>query len=544
MSMNENVALQDIKRALKRVQGLQHVTSELSKANTKSSVAKVIIEEGFLILGAESGDVVLMDDGGNLEVVAYKGYPKSVLEGWSSAGKAGSLITHEVIQRKKPYFIPDANQIDEKYAYAKYFLGKVKAQSAALLPLIQQNKIVGVIQFTFSRPQIFEEEDKKFMITLAQQCSQAFERVTAQEKLAESKKELEIILSTVADGILVQDDTGGIIYANKAVGNVFKDVKYEDFFTYKWEDFLNQFEVQDEQGNILSHSSMPGRRAITSRKPTKVTYKFTHKKSQESHWLQIESTALVSLDKKSSIAVSVFQDITTLKEIEQRKDDFISIASHELKTPLTSAKVFTQVLKKQFISKKLKDEERLVNKIDRQLEQLNELTKDLLDITKIQKGKLELTKTRFALDKIVGNVVGDLQPSTDHRIEISQNERVMLYADKEKIAQVITNFLTNAIKYSPSTQKIDIKIFKNATHVKVSVKDRGIGIARHDVEKIFERFYRIERDKKTYPGLGLGLYISSEIIRQHGGDIGVKSEKGQGSIFYFSLPLSSQSKNN
>lgn len=530
-------SLREIEKAYIRTQGLQRVTAELAKAATKSDVAKIIVEEGFTVLHADSGDIALLGENNEFEVLGSKGYPKSFLNIVPSPVQEPQLLTLYVIETKKPYFIPDVNKLEKRYEVAKKFIQKVKAKSAALLPLTLDEQVMGVIQFTFKESQEFEEEDKKFMMTLAQQCAQAFERVIAQDALAESKKELEIILSTVADGILVQDKEGKIIYANNAVGKVFKEVSLKDIFSKPWEEFLSMFEIQDEKGNVIPYHLLAAQQALVAKKHIKVTHKFTHKRTGETHWLQIESSPIIGVNKKSSIIVSVFQDITVLKEIEQRKDDFISMASHELKTPLTSAKVFTHVLKQRMGI--LQDElsTKMLAKLDRQLDLLNELTKDLLDITKLQKGKLDLSKSRFMLDKVVQEIVGDLQPSTDHPLRISTPPQLSVIADKEKISQVITNFLTNAIKYSNNTTTIKIAVRKNTHSMIVSVKDEGIGISKEDVEKIFERFYRIERERKTYPGLGLGLYISSEIIKQHGGKIWVKSEKGKGSTFYFSLPI-------
>ena len=522
-----------LKQAYKRMQGLQHVTSELSKAVTKKDVARIIINEGFAVLQAESGDIVLQKDN-SLEVIAYKGYNKKLLEALDSKENVPPLLTRVVMTSKQPYFITDRQNLPRRFEFAKKFLEKVHAQSAALLPLLEEDNVIGVVQFTFKNQQFFFDEDKEFMMTLAQQCAQAFQRVTFQEELTESKKELEIILSSVADGILVQDDKGKVIYVNQALGRIFSDVPHEELRKLSWEGFLNLFEISDENSNILPHAYMPGRRALTTGENVKVTFKFTHKMSQRSRWLHIESTVIHLPQRKRKNVVSVFQDITVMKELEQRKDDFISMASHELKTPLTSAKVFSHVLRKQL---KNKDDGKLLQKIDRQLDLLTDLTKDLLDITKLQKGKFDLTKKRFDIEKVVREVIEDLQPSTHHKIRIISLDRTQLYADKDKIAQVITNFLTNAIKYSSDKTEILVKVRRLKSSIQVSVQDAGIGIDTADIGQIFERFYRIEKDKKTYPGLGLGLYISSEIVKQHEGKIWVESKKGKGSTFYFALPL-------
>jgi signal transduction histidine kinase len=156
---------------------------------------------------------------------------------------------------------------------------------------------------------------------------------------------------------------------------------------------------------------------------------------------------------------------------------------------------------------------------------------------------LELHKTLLDLGELVSDVVSDVQYTTRHRIGLTIEANEKVYADRDRIMQVVLNFLTNAIKYSPDADKIEMRVFTtDKDFAAVSVKDYGIGIDKSDHEKIFERFYRAEGKKeKTFPGFGIGLFIASDIIRRHNGEIIVKSEKNKGSEFTFTLPVA---KNN
>lgn len=225
--------------------------------------------------------------------------------------------------------------------------------------------------------------------------------------------------------------------------------------------------------------------------------------------------------------------------LERRKDEFISMASHELKTPLTSQKLFISTL--QNILKNYSDTKPLeiTQKIARQTEKLEKLVRDLLDVSKIQAGKLSLDKIPTNLNELARIVVDDVQGTTpQHIIKINGKIDREVYVDKDRITQVFTNLITNAIKYSPREGDIIINLSEENNTCKVSVRDYGIGIDKEHLDKIFKRFFRVEgRDEKTFPGMGVGLYISSKIIDQHNGKIWVESEKGKGTTFYFTLPL-------
>lgn len=232
-------------------------------------------------------------------------------------------------------------------------------------------------------------------------------------------------------------------------------------------------------------------------------------------------------------------DITVQKLLQQQKDDFIGIASHELKTPVTSIKGYAQILEKLLLKKGYTDEAMMMNRLDTQINRLTSLIGDLLDVTKINSGKLEFNDTAFDFNPMVKELVEDLQRTTEkHTLVEEYNKTGLVFGDRERISQVIANLVTNAIKYSPDADKIIIRTLLQDDEVILSVEDFGIGIPEDKIDKVFEQFYRVSGDKQhTFPGLGLGLYISSEIIKREGGRIWVNSNKGKGSTFCFAIPL-------
>lgn len=227
------------------------------------------------------------------------------------------------------------------------------------------------------------------------------------------------------------------------------------------------------------------------------------------------------------------------KQLEQRKDEFISIASHELKIPITSMSIFLQLLQKHNQEREDEQSVDLINKTTKQMRKITNLIGDLLDISKMQIGKFELKKEKIIIDDLIHDVVDNMRDIiTTHKIVIEGKSKKKVYVDRERINQVLTNLLNNAAKYSPNASKIRVKIRVTRQVALIQVTDFGIGIAKRDQQKIFERFFRVEgSDEKIYPGFGIGLYITEKIIRLHNGILWVESIKNQGSTFSFSLPL-------
>lgn len=227
------------------------------------------------------------------------------------------------------------------------------------------------------------------------------------------------------------------------------------------------------------------------------------------------------------------------KELERRKDEFISMASHELKTPVTSIMMFIQYVQRTLNNKDIRQYDVSFKRINEQVNKLSKLISDLLDVSRIEGKVLPYNLKRADLNMLVKDVVESVKPlSLKHSIKLNGQISREVFLDYDRVGQVVTNLLTNAIKYSPKNTEIIVTISSNEDTAVVAVKDKGIGVAENQVNKIFSRFYRgLGVNEETYPGMGIGLYVSREIITKHGGKIWVDSTKGKGSTFYFSLPF-------
>lgn len=249
---------------------------------------------------------------------------------------------------------------------------------------------------------------------------------------------------------------------------------------------------------------------------------------------------VVRTNKTPTRMLGATTDITQRKLLERQKDDFVGIVSHELKTPVTSIKAYAQILHRRFLKAGDTNSAELLAKMDLQLGKLTHLIGDLLDVTKIESGKLKLHWERFSILELIHETVEFLQrTSSKHRLKIHTTKGAVILADKERVSQVLTNFITNAIKYSPDAKDVIIEVKTTKEHVTVCVCDFGMGIPKENHTQIFERFYR--GSVESYPGLGLGLYISKEIINRLKGQIWVDSEVGKGAQFCFRLPRASKS---
>lgn len=245
---------------------------------------------------------------------------------------------------------------------------------------------------------------------------------------------------------------------------------------------------------------------------------------------------------RAALAVENARLYTAAQSAVAVRDEFMALASHELKTPVTSLKMYTQVLQRQADRRGEADLADRLGRMDRQLDKLTGLINDLLDVARIQGGRIEYTDEAVDLNAVVGEAVADVQPTAaKHQIAIEGAIEGLVWGDRERLGQVVTNLLTNAVKYSPQADRVVVHLGTDERGASIAVQDFGIGIGEEHLPRLFEQFYRVsDPSEKTFPGLGIGLYIASEIVRRHGGDIRVTSELGVGTTFTVALPLTRQ----
>jgi signal transduction histidine kinase len=235
-------------------------------------------------------------------------------------------------------------------------------------------------------------------------------------------------------------------------------------------------------------------------------------------------------------------EIKREREINEKKNEFISIASHEIKTPITIVKAYAQMLRMMRSECSDKANE-IIDRLNGQTTKLGYLANQLMDVSRVENGNLQYNFESIEINQFIGEVLSVLKHVyPGNEISWSAGQEVEVHLDKLRMEQVFTNLIGNASKYSSASSVIQINSVLEAEQIKIAVIDAGIGMSKENVERIFEKFYRNKEIMDSHPGLGMGLYITSKIITDHGGKIWVESKPGKGSIFHFTIPLSTLSK--
>ncbi len=355
------------------------------------------------------------------------------------------------------------------------------------------------------------------------------------KELREKEMFLSSIVQTVRESLLVLDEKFVVLSANTHFFKTFKVSSEDTIGKVLYDLGNNQWDIP--QLRELLMKILPTSNPVID---FVVEHDFPHigRKTMILNAHRIEFDG----EYKDRILLAV-EDATDRTEIERRKDDFLSIASHELKTPLTSIHGLVQLLQRLPDGNANPRYRGLLEKVAMQVDRLNNLISDLLDTSKIQSGFIESHKEDFHLNDVIQSCVDQMAIAhKNHHIKLDlYTIEDNVCADELQITQVINNLLTNAIKYSPNNMEIAVSVSKVSDYLKVSVKDHGFGISKEDQSKVFQRFYRSGETQKKFPGMGIGLYICKEIIDNHNGSIWIESELGNGSVFNFTLPVKSKS---
>jgi two-component system phosphate regulon sensor histidine kinase PhoR len=360
------------------------------------------------------------------------------------------------------------------------------------------------------------------------------QKTIVEEELRRNQEQLSRILETMAEGVILVNAEGLLTYINPMAQRILglreSQLEQRTYYSPEWK-YLR-----------LDRSLMPKTEhpLLVTMNTGEPVYDYEIAIEQPGKPLfYISVNAAPIRNNRSEIigGVATFMDVTNRRRDIQQKDEFISIASHELKTPITSLKASLQLLSRMKDNPSHKMFPVLIDQSNKSLDKVSVLIGDLLNSSKITEGHLQLNKKEFVISKLVNDCCSYIRNEGTHSIITEGDLDLTVTADPDRIEQVIVNFVDNAIKYSPDSKEIYIEIQKIDGYARVSVSDKGPGIPSEKLPHLFDRYYRVDTSGAQYSGLGLGLYISSEIVKKHGGYIGVESEQGEGSTFWFTLPL-------
>ncbi|HLZ81518.1 MAG TPA: ATP-binding protein [Ktedonobacteraceae bacterium] len=444
-------------------------------------------------------------------------------------------------------------------------IGGTEIGSFLNIPLTVENRIVGMLSLFDEHEGTFDSELLKLTTMIADYAAVAFENVRLRERetalwrQAEiGRQRLELIISSMAEGLLITNERGGITLLNLSAQHLLAQARVD----------LKQETPLHELALSSNVSWLPRLAKIIDRAlkgETVMNQELIAGEAGESVPLTLSISAAPLHDTSQAQShpigvVAVLNDVTANKQIEKLKDEFVSVVSHELRSPLTAIKGYTQHLVRRIERRLRKAQQehlklgkvvttvdlpesydlRSLSVVQSQADHLERLVNDLLDLSRVQWGKLHLQYSRFDLVDVLSESVRSAQASAEQHtvyLDIATLDTTIV-ADKLRLSQVIGNILDNAIKYSPHGGQVTVKLERQDDEYLVSITDQGIGVGQEYLDHIFERFYRVRNTaSRQYSGIGLGLYVTRAIVEGHGGRIWVTNNDGLGCTFSFTVPV-------
>jgi len=301
-----------------------------------------------------------------------------------------------------------------------------------------------------------------------------------ERELRTAKGQLEAILHNAGDGITVHDIHGSMLYVNAVAARLSGFSSAEAMLTASRESYqqsLQRFVVKDEAGHLLPPEDFPGRRALREGRSIQQLLHYDDRVTARSFWSYIKSQPIFNEEGQAELVVNVLVDVSEQQMLEQRKNGFISMASHELKTPVTSLKGFTHILQRRLTRQGDEQGLHYLARMDAQIDKLMDLINDLLDLSRMQEGKLILRAEPFDLDSLVEEIVEDVQATTvSHHVSIEGSTGASIFGDRERLGQVYTNLLTNAIKAAGDGGIVEARGSSAGTHTTIVVQNTGIAV--------------------------------------------------------------------
>ena len=450
-------------------------------------------------------------------------------------------ISGEVFREQKPIILYDA--VNDPRT-VKESVALLKISNGVCAPLIVEKrdqdtnevtdrKVIGVVHvFNQRLGRAFDQEDVRILTQFARQQAAVIAAAQMYRAFVKEKEELEHVIESVYAGIIMVHNGGRLMQINPSARTMV-GLDQSEKLTGDYREIITDGSVQsvltrslDEAAELQEEIGLPD----------------PHSDDPESERIYQVQTAMVKGEDQSSIGVvAIFNDITEIRSIERMKTAFVSTVSHELRTPLTSIKGFVSTL--------LQDTEGFYDKdtirefhtiIDQECDRLTRLISDLLNVSRIEAGRaLDLNPQPVNLPDLIDKVVAAQKSYTNrHEFKVDLDPKLpLIVADMDKVDQILTNLTNTAVKYSPNGGTITVTGKPLDGMVQLMVVDQGMGIPKEHLNKVFDRFHRIDnRDTRKVGGTGIGLYLVKHLVEAHGGKIWVESEVGKGSKFIFELP--------
>jgi PAS domain S-box-containing protein len=514
---------------LQKMRDLYESSSRILVTHSLPEAFKETLSVSMHLLEADFGTIQLYDAANRtLKLAAQSGFSSYFKEALKEIDADNNMASGRSIRQRRRIIIEDV-KADEIYMPYLEYAEREGYRSVVATPLYgHEHELLGVLTNFFKKPHTPASQDLYTLDLYARQASAFISRARAEEALRSSQERLSVIIETAVDFAIIVTNTSGIIEAWSSGA--------ERTFNFKRKEAVGKpghiiFTPEDIAANI------PEKEMQTAREKGFAEDERWHVRKDGSRFF-VSGIMRPIYENNLTGYVKIARDVTEQKLLEQQREDFISIASHELRTPVTSIKAYTELLQESCDTGDYASGAELLKKLNVQVDRFIEMIHSLLDTTRITEGQLFLSPEEVDLNQLIANKIEDLQFTTaNHHLKFFKDGSTFIKADKKRIEEVLTNLISNAIKYSPNGGDIIITAEKKQDSVEVSIKDNGIGIAEHEQAKLFGRFFRVKNPQiETYPGMGLGLYIASAIIKQHNGKMWVTSKLHEGSAFHFTLP--------
>jgi PAS domain S-box-containing protein len=438
----------------------------------------------------------------------------------------GVGIVGDVAKTGKPAMVNDPASDPRHYSKISSDVGFVN-RNILCVPLFSRDRVIGVIELLNKEEGEFGQDDLERLQGIAATVAVAIENARLYAQTEEERGRLTAILTSTADAVIATDAQQRILLINPAAAQAFRMDPYE--------------KVGQPFQEALAH---PGLRGLFSRAAS-IDHGFTDELTVETaegrgQTLRANISPVRGAGGQTLGHVAAMQDITTLKELDKMKSEFVSVVSHDLKTPLTAIRGFADLVN---ITGPLEQQQKeFVGKIKEITVEMAAMISDLLDIGKIEAG-IEMEQVPCDVAALAADVVSDLEfRAREKQIAVEMDvadPSLTVVGDPSRLKQVLMNLVGNAIKYTPEGGHVSIRIFPEDGRLITAVRDNGVGISALDQKQLFQKFYRVRSDQTAHiEGTGLGLAIARSIVERHRGRIWVESEPGKGSTFAFSLPLS------
>jgi len=511
----------EILKRLGEVSMLYTMAQQISSSLDLQNMLDTIVTSLRQIVGCRACCIFLLDDSHKyLEIKAADGLKPQ----WREAAKLnlGEGAAGTAAAEARTVYLPDTKKDPNFIVFDE------EVRSLMVVPLMAQGKVIGTINVDHNQPDAFGPTQERLLTIAAAQAGVTIENARLFSEISAEQQQTQAIIQHMADGLLLIDGHGVIRRCNYTLVTML-GIKRSEIIGQN----VNSPDLHPNLAGITASITHHARTGVLAREVTIET--------PRPRALQVFATTVMDDEKKPVGEVRLIHDVTKERDLDQLKDDFFSTISHELRTPLFSIQGFAQLMLEEDELDPTTQKE-FLETIRRQATQLGEMVNNLLDISKLDEDKLVLEKVPLSLLDIINQTILTLQGfAHQQKVKLAPNlpdQLPGIVGDKQRLGQVLTNLIGNAIKFSETEDVIAITATTNEKEIIVQVKDNGIGIPAQDLESIFSRYYQAgNKSERSAMGSGLGLHIAKKIVEGHGGRIWAESQDGQGSTFSFSMPV-------